>query len=127
MAKKSKKTDEPEETTPEAAQEAVAVASLPPTPKPKLDVTDFTGDALKNVREGLGLSLREISDRTKITVPILSALEEERYDKMPNARVYVRGFVRCLARELSLDMDQVSKSYLPRWERWANQHAADRG
>ena len=79
---------------------------------------EFTGARLRELREARGLSINEISDRTRISRTVLLALEEERYEDMPNARVYVRGFVRCVARELDLDMDAVSQSYVPRWERW---------
>lgn len=76
------------------------------------------GIKLKRHREQRGLSLTELSDRTKITKAILSALEDERYDELPNARIYVWGFVRCFARELDLDMDEMAAAYVPRWERW---------
>lgn len=79
---------------------------------------DFTGTRLRDIREARGLSINELSERTRISRTILLALEDERYEEMPNARVYVRGFVRCVARELELDMDEVSDSYVPRWERW---------
>ena len=59
-----------------------------------------------------------MSESTKISKRVISALEDERYPDMPNARVYVRGFVRCLARELELDLDAVTRSYLPKWEQW---------
>lgn len=78
----------------------------------------FSGARLKKIREDKGLTIAELSSRTKISKAVLQALEEERYANMPNARVYVRGFVRCVARELELDLDAVSKSYLPAWERW---------
>jgi DNA-binding XRE family transcriptional regulator len=78
----------------------------------------YTGERIKAAREKKGLTLREIADRTKINLMTLQALEEERYESMPNARVYVRGFVRCLAEEIGLDKDAVSQSYVPRWERW---------
>ena len=76
------------------------------------------GAILKKEREQRGLSLTELSDRTKITKAILSALEDERYDELPNARIYVWGFVRCFARELDLDMDEMAAAYVPRWEQW---------
>lgn len=79
---------------------------------------EYTGALLREIREARGLSISEISDRTRISRTVLLALEEERYEDIPNARVYVRGFVRCVARELELDMDEVSRSYVPRWERW---------
>ncbi len=123
MAKtKSKQT----EVKPEAEQPSDFAVSMPPTspPAPAKSApraeqgADWSGAALRKAREAAGLTLKEISERTKVSVPILTALEEEAFAAMPNARVYVRGFVRCLARELNLDLDAVSKSYVPRWERW---------
>jgi hypothetical protein len=87
--------------------------------------TIFTGPVLRQIRESQRITLKEVSERTKISVASLSALEEERYEDLPNARVYVRGFVRCLAAEIGLDKDQVSRTYVPRWEAWFydRQHA----
>ena len=84
--------------------------------------TVFTGPLLKQLREARGTTLREISDRTRIGVPSLTAVEDERYADLPNARIYIRGFVRCYAEEIGLDPDRVSTTYLPRWERWAENH-----
>jgi hypothetical protein len=80
--------------------------------------TVFTGEILKQVREARRLTLKEISDRTRISVASLAALEAERFEDLPNARVYVRGFVRCVAVEIGLDREQVSRTYLPRWQAW---------
>jgi DNA-binding transcriptional regulator YiaG len=112
LAKKKREKEEPEAEV------------LPPEPKPvevqprHADNGGFTGEHIKKMREQKGLTLKEIAERTKISVAILQALEDERYEDMPSARVYVRGFVRCFAEELGLDKDQVSQSYVPRWERW---------
>lgn len=81
----------------------------------------YSGARLASLREKAGLSIAELSKRTKISKAVLQALEGERYGDMPNARVYVRGFVRCVAYELELDLDEVSKSYLPGWEKWARE------
>ncbi|MCK6546445.1 helix-turn-helix domain-containing protein [Myxococcota bacterium] len=92
--------------------------------KPKVGTdTVFTGELLRQVRESQRITLKEISERTRISVMSLSALENEKYEDLPNARVYVRGFVRCLAVEIGLDRDQVSRTYLPRWEAWAAANA----
>lgn len=112
MAKKKKQNTEAPESVVEEAPEEKPVVSQPK------NGTVFTGEQIKAAREEKGLSLKEISERTKISVATLQALEEERYEDMPNARVYVRGFVRCLAEEVGLDRDQVSLTYVPRWERW---------
>ena len=101
---------------------AEVVAVLPNVrPQPKVQVSDdtiFTGDLLKQIREQQKITLKEISDRTRISVSTLAALEAERFEDLPNARVYVRGFVRCLAAEIGLDKDHVSRTYVPRWEHW---------
>ncbi len=81
----------------------------------------YSGARLASLREKAGMTIADLSQRTKISKAVLQALEAERYGDMPNARVYVRGFVRCVAYELELDLDQVSKSYLPGWEKWARE------
>jgi hypothetical protein len=107
-------------------KEAPAAEAAPPPPPPepvaKLEeevvAGSFTGETIRKMREQKGLTLKEIADKTKISVAMLQALEDERYEDMPSARVYVRGFVRCLAEEIGLDKDHVSQGYVPRWERW---------
>jgi cytoskeletal protein RodZ len=90
------------------------------------DDTVFTGELLRQVRESQRITLKEIAERTRISVTNLSALENEKYEDLPNARVYVRGFVRCLAVEIGLDKDHVSRTYVPRWERWFVDHEPPR-
>jgi len=100
--------------TAEATEPPVRVSNLP-----ALDErTVYTGALLEAVREARGISLKEVSAKTRIGVPSLQAVEEERFADLPNARIYVRGFVRCLAQEIGLDAEQVARTYLPRWERW---------
>lgn len=70
----------------------------PPEVQPPDDVSP--GRFLRRRREDLGMTLADISTRTKIRAAILRQLEEETADELP-PRVYVRGFViqvcRCLA------------------------------
>ncbi|MEE2901558.1 MAG: helix-turn-helix transcriptional regulator [Myxococcota bacterium] len=80
--------------------------------------TMYTGDVLREYREHKGISLRSISNITRIGVPSLMAVEEERYEDLPNARIYVLGFVRCLAQEIGLDREVAAKSYIARWQSW---------
>jgi hypothetical protein len=86
-----------------------------PKPAPvKPDVgadTVFSGELLRRVREGAGLSLQEIADRTKIGRTHLESIETDRYEALP-AHVYLRGFLMSFARELRLDPLRVSRSYL---------------
>lgn len=99
------------------------IAPVPPPPPSVIGAdTVFTGEILKQVRESKNMTLREIADRTRISIASLAALETERFEDLPNARVYVRGFVRSVAVELGLDREAVSRTYLPRWQAWYEAH-----
>jgi cytoskeletal protein RodZ len=86
-----------------------------PEPRPKPyeipEGVEINGDLLKQVRLAKGLSLVQVSDRTRISVRHLENVEGDRYDALP-APVYLRGILMSLARELGLDGLRVSKSYL---------------
>jgi flagellar biosynthesis protein FlhG len=94
----------------------------PPTPAlPALDPppdlgpeTVFSGDLLRRIREARRVQLADISQKTKIGVPHLRNLEEERFRALP-ALVYVRGFLVEYARYLKLDPRLVVTSYLQRY------------
>lgn len=60
------------------------------------------GSVLKDQRERKGLSLEDISGKTKIRVNFLKALEENDFSKLPSDTV-ARGFIQVYARELDLD------------------------
>ncbi|MEQ9502175.1 MAG: helix-turn-helix transcriptional regulator [Deltaproteobacteria bacterium] len=113
---KSSKTPEKKKDDAEAKNDAPKEEAKPK--KAASPGGSFDGARIKKEREKKGLSHDELSARTKISRKILRALEDERYEDMPNARVYVRGFVRVIAREIGLDEDAVSTSYVPRWEAW---------
>lgn len=70
-----------------------------------------TGEYLRQVREARGLGLRYVAEKTRIGLAHLQHIEEDRYDQLP-AKVYLRGFLQLLARELHLDPEQISKSYM---------------
>jgi hypothetical protein len=72
---------------------------------------EINGDLLRQVRMARGLSMVQLSERTKISVKHLENVEGDRYDQLP-ATVYLRGILMNLARELGLDGIRVSKSYL---------------
>jgi curved DNA-binding protein CbpA len=71
----------------------------------------FDGAALRRIRMSMGTELSEISQRTKISAEHLHNIEEDRFEALP-APVYVRGFVREIARCLRLDPNQVASSYI---------------
>ncbi|HWO19010.1 MAG TPA: helix-turn-helix domain-containing protein, partial [Kofleriaceae bacterium] len=84
-------------------------------PMPELSpLTEFTGPLLRQIREAVGVELREIAERSKIGMAYLQALEAERFAKLP-ALVYVRGFLAEYARALGLDAERVKQTYLARY------------
>jgi flagellar biosynthesis protein FlhG len=90
--------------------------TLPPAPEITPD-TDFNGLLIRQVRESQGIDLRDISQRTKVGLAYLKAIEEDDYPALP-APVYVRGFVAELAKCLRLDAAQVSRTYVKRFRRY---------
>src|SRR5258706_16024091 len=77
-------------------------------------LTEFTGPLLRQIREAIGIELREIAERSKIGMAYLQALEGEVFAKLP-AAVYVRGFLVEYARALGLDSERVKTTYLERF------------
>jgi len=83
------------------------VPAAPRPPEPEISpATEFTGALLRQLREARGIDLHAISQRTKITVAYLRAIEGETIKAMP-AMVYVRGFLVEYARFLRLDVKRV--------------------
>ena len=68
------------------------------------------GKYLKAERESRNLSLREVSESTKIKELLLRALEEDRYDLI-SSPVYVKGFLDAYARCLGLDTNNIILQY----------------
>ena len=83
---------------------------------PALDEdTEYTGDLIRQVREARGLELDDIANRTKISLTYLKAMEEEDFLITP-APVYLRGFIKTVARELRLNVARVAETYMARYE-----------
>lgn len=74
------------------------------TPEPKVESTSI-GARLRAGREAAGLSLAQLSDRTKINTRHLQALEEENFASLPG-RTYALGFARSYARAVGLNEDE---------------------
>ena len=68
------------------------------------------GEYLRREREAREVSLKEISNATKISVEFLKAIENNEFEKLP-AEVFVIGFIRNYARYLGLDEDDVIHMY----------------
>lgn len=65
---------------------------------------------LRLARERLGLSLRDVADRTRIRVTILDAIENQDIERLPPA-IFTRGFVKAYAREVGLDPETTAAQY----------------
>jgi hypothetical protein len=88
--------------------------------RPPPDITPdtlFTGGLLRHVRESQRITLLEVNQRTKVSMPYLKALEEDDFSKLPEV-VFTSGFLREFARCLKLDPQQVSRTYLARYKQY---------
>jgi cytoskeletal protein RodZ len=71
---------------------------------------DF-GRRLKQAREHRGVSLRQMSNTTKIAVRVLEALERNDFSRLPGG-IFSRAFVRAYAIEVGLDPDETIQEFL---------------
>jgi cytoskeletal protein RodZ len=74
------------------------------------EVSSF-GDWLRRQREMREINLRDIADRTKISLRYLEAMEADRFDLLP-APIFAKGFLREYARYVGLSPDDVVNHYL---------------
>ena len=68
------------------------------------------GTWLRLERERRGITLRAISDQTKVSVPLLEGLEADDLSQWP-AGIFRRGFVRAYATSVGLDPDDVVRKF----------------
>jgi hypothetical protein len=102
-------------TSPETAPPPTVAAAPPESgPAPVAD-EEFGGAALRARREAAGITLADLSRRTRIRGAMIESVEAEAYGELP-PRVYLRGFVLALARELKLDGEKVWRDYERRWQ-----------
>jgi len=69
------------------------------------------GGTLRRARERRGLSLREISNATKIAMPTLEAIERNDIARLPGG-IFSRGFVRSYALEVGLEPEVVIQAFM---------------
>ena len=68
------------------------------------------GGEIAEAREALGLTLRDMEERTKIRRRYLEALEQERWSALPS-RAHAHAFLRTVAGELGLDADELADRF----------------
>ena len=103
----------------EEPQRAPDTAPAPPSPRAVKPVPEFigefTGPAIKSLREQSGRELRTIADQTKVSIRYLQFVEEENFKKLP-ARPYIRGFLMLYAKALGCDAERLAGDYLKRYD-----------
>jgi cytoskeleton protein RodZ len=82
----------------------------PPWGKGDSEPVSF-GTWLRRQREMRGVELRDIAERTKISLRYLEAMEEDRFDILP-APIFAKGFLREYARHVGLSPDEVVNHFL---------------
>jgi hypothetical protein len=103
------------EPKPQPPAEACAPTREPSTPVSDF-IGEFTGPAIKALREQRGQNLRGIADLTKVSARYLEFIEEENYQKLP-ARTYLRGFLMLYAKALSCtNAERLAGDYLKRYD-----------
>jgi cytoskeletal protein RodZ len=71
---------------------------------------DSLGRLLRRAREGRGLSLREISDQTRISRRYLEAIEAEEFKHLPGG-IFNRSFVKSFARAVGVPEERALELY----------------
>jgi Helix-turn-helix domain len=69
------------------------------------------GDTLKRERELRDITLREISDATKINIRYLEALEQNRFESLPGG-LFNKGFIRAYSTYIGVDGETMVNCYL---------------
>jgi cytoskeletal protein RodZ len=69
------------------------------------------GETLKRERELRQISLREISEATKISLRYLDALEKDDFRHLPGG-VFNKGFVKAYAQFIGIDPEAMAMAYL---------------
>ena len=80
-------------------------------------ITSFSGELLREIREKLGVNLKDMAVFTKIRKQYFEDIEREKFSSLP-AEVYLRGYVMEYAKYLSLDPVKVAVDYLNRYREW---------
>lgn len=68
------------------------------------------GETLRQAREKSGLTVREVSEQTKIRIQYIEHLEAGRWEALP-PKVFVVGFLRNLGRLYRVDSDGLVRDY----------------
>ena len=84
----------------------MAEADMTAVEVPSENAADTAGERLRRAREDAGLSLADITARTRIPERHLTSIEQGDFAALP-ARTYAVGFSRTYARALGLDAEEI--------------------
>ena len=73
-------------------------------------VTDDVGGRLRRAREQRGLSLHDVATRTKLTIPVVRAIERNDFTALPGG-MFRKAYVRTLAVEVGLNPNDIAADY----------------
>ncbi|MGH9901750.1 MAG: helix-turn-helix domain-containing protein, partial [Pyrinomonadaceae bacterium] len=73
-------------------------------------VTGSLGEQLRLTRERRGVSLREISDQTRISMRHLEAIEADDYKRLPGG-IFNRSFIKAYARQINFNEEKALEAY----------------
>ena len=77
---------------------------------PVLEAPSSPGDALRQAREKLGLSVEDVAAELNLSVSQIRALEDNRFEDLPG-KTYVQGYLKSYARLLNSDEDDVLQNF----------------
>lgn len=69
------------------------------------------GEELRLAREARGITLRQISDQTRISIRYLEAIESNDYKRLPGG-IFNRSFIKAYAKQISFDEKEAMEGYL---------------
>lgn len=69
------------------------------------------GEELRLAREARGITLRQISDQTRISIRYLEAIESNDYKRLPGG-IFNRSFIKAYAKQISFDEKAALEGYL---------------
>lgn len=76
-----------------------------------MDMGGYNGAFIKAARRQLEVAVKDISERTKISVMMLRYIEADDIEELP-AKVYLKGYLTQVARLLKLPVKEVVQGYL---------------
>ena len=82
-----------------------------------LETPELPGKTIQEAREAAGLTVKELAASVRISATAMTAIEEDRYDKLPGLP-FVRGYLTNLQRELGMDQADV----LDKFDHWRKDH-----